>query len=56
MCACMVRRLALQSGKGGKGPVSKKGGGGGKGERRDRVVCGGRLKECWLGCLQDGGH
>lgn len=44
-----------------KGPVSKSegggsGGGGVKGKRRDGVVCGGRLKECWLGCLQDGGH
>lgn len=33
----------------------EEGGGGGEGERRDGVVCGGRLKECWLGCLQDGG-
>lgn len=31
-------------------------GGGGEGERQDGVMCGGgRLKECWLGCLQDGG-
>lgn len=59
MSAFMLRSLALQSGKEGKGPVSKRGGGGGcggEGERRDGVVCGGRLKECWLGCLQDGGH
>lgn len=44
-CKCLqVRRLALQSGEGGKGLVSKRGGGGGggggEGERRDGVVCG----------------
>lgn len=59
MSAFTIRRLALQPGNGGKGPVSKKweeGAVGAEGERWDEGVCAARLKECWPGCLQDGGH